>query len=118
MAARCCHYYNKGHTMTSPDINTLIKSKVELREPPMFKIIYLNDTKTSVDFVVESLITHFEYTADTAVAITEDIHNSGSAVVAVLPYEIAEQKGIEVTVDARNHNFPLQIKLEPETVVH
>ena len=87
-----------------------------MREPPLFKIIYLNDNKTSMDFVIESLITHFEYTAETAVTITEDIHNSGSAVVAVLPYEIAEQKGIEVTLDARNHDFPLQIKLEPETV--
>ena len=101
--------------MTSPDINTVIKSKVELREPPLFKIIYLNDTKTSVDFVVESLITHFEYTADTAVAITEDIHNSGSAVVAVLPYEIAEQKGIEVTLMARQNGFPLQVKIEADS---
>jgi|TARA_R110000822_G_scaffold133412_1_gene270825 ATP-dependent Clp protease adaptor protein ClpS len=102
--------------MSSPDINTLIKSKVELREPPMFKIIYLNDNKTSVDFVVESLITHFDYTAETAVTITDDIHSLGAAVVAILPYEIAEQKGIEVTVDARNNNYPLQIKLEPETI--
>jgi ATP-dependent Clp protease adaptor protein ClpS len=98
------------------DTNTISKSKVELREPPLFKIIYLNDNKTSVDFVVESLIQHFEYTAETAVTITEDIHNSGSAVVAILPYEIAEQKGIEVTLDARSNDYPLQIKLEPETV--
>jgi ATP-dependent Clp protease adaptor protein ClpS len=98
------------------DTNTISKIKVELREPPLFKIIYLNDNKTSVDFVVESLIQHFEYTADTAVAITEDIHNLGSAVVAILPYEIAEQKGIEVTLDARSNDYPLQIKLEPETV--
>jgi ATP-dependent Clp protease adaptor protein ClpS len=97
------------------DTNTVSKSKVELREPPLFKIIYLNDNKTSVDFVVESLIQHFEYTAETAVTITEDIHNSGSAVVAILPYEIAEQKGIEVTLDARSNDYPLQIKLEPET---
>ena len=98
------------------DTSTILKSKIELREPPLFKIIYLNDNKTSVDFVVESLIQHFEYTAETAVAITEDIHNSGYAVVAILPYEIAEQKGIEVTLDARSNDYPLQIKLEPETV--
>jgi ATP-dependent Clp protease adaptor protein ClpS len=98
------------------DTHTVSKSKVELREPPLFKIIYLNDNKTSVDFVVESLIQHFEYTAETAVTITEDIHNSGSAVVAILPYEIAEQKGIEVTLDARSNDYPLQIKLEPETL--
>lgn len=105
--------HNKGYKMA--DTNTVSKSKVELREPPLFKIIYLNDNKTSVDFVVESLIQHFEYTAETAVTITEDIHNSGSAVVAILPYEIAEQKGIEVTLDARSNDYPLQIKLEPET---
>jgi ATP-dependent Clp protease adaptor protein ClpS len=99
-----------------PELNTILKSKIELREPPLFKVIYLNDNKTAVDFVVESLIQHFEYTAETAVAITEDIHNSGSAVVAILPYEIAEQKGIEVTLDARSNDYPLQIKLEPETV--
>jgi ATP-dependent Clp protease adaptor protein ClpS len=97
------------------ETNTASKSKVDLREPPLFKIIYLNDNKTSMDFVVESLIQHFEYTAETAVTITEDIHNSGSAVVAILPYEIAEQKGIEITLDARSNDYPLQIKLEPET---
>jgi ATP-dependent Clp protease adapter protein ClpS len=32
-----------------------------------------------------------------------------------LPYEIAEQKGVEVTVLARSQNYPLQIKLEPES---
>jgi ATP-dependent Clp protease adapter protein ClpS len=36
--------------------------------------------------------------------------------VAVLPYEVAEQKGIEVTVSARSQNMPLQVKLEPEGV--
>ena len=46
--------------------------------------------------------------------ITEDIHSGGSAVVAVLPYEIAEQKGIEVTVEARNQGYPLQVKIESE----
>jgi ATP-dependent Clp protease adaptor protein ClpS len=57
----------------------------------------------------------FDYTQQTALQITQDIHESGSAVVAVLPYEIAEQKGIEVTVQARSNNYPLQVKLEPET---
>jgi ATP-dependent Clp protease adapter protein ClpS len=45
-----------------------------------------------------------------------DVHGSGSAVVAVLPYELAEQKGIEITVSARAEGYPLQIKLEPAAV--
>ena len=95
---------------------TVTKSKIELKEPPMFKVIYLNDNQTSMEFVIESLIEFFNYNTQTAVQITEDIHNSGSAVVAVLPYEVAEQKGIEVTVSARSQSYPLQIKLEPEGV--
>jgi ATP-dependent Clp protease adaptor protein ClpS len=94
---------------------TKIKIDNELREPPMFKIIYLNDNQTTVEFVIETLVEFFNYNSQTAVQITEDIHSAGSAVVAVLPYEIAEQKGIEVTVHARSNNYPLQIKLEPET---
>jgi ATP-dependent Clp protease adaptor protein ClpS len=82
----------------------------------MFKVIYLNDNQTTLEFVVESLIEYFDYTAETAEQITIDIHQTGAATVAVLPYEIAEQKGIEVTLSARSQSYPLQIKLEPETV--
>jgi ATP-dependent Clp protease adapter protein ClpS len=32
-----------------------------------------------------------------------------------LPYEIAEQKGIEVTLEARAQGYPLQIKVEAES---
>ena len=95
---------------------TKIQINEALKEPPMFKIIYLNDNQTTVEFVIETLMNFFDYTPDTAVKITQDIHEAGSAIVAILPYEVAEQKGIEVTVHARSNNYPLQVKLEPETV--
>lgn len=100
--------------MSHPDAITKIKVNETLKEPPMFKIIYLNDSQTTIEFVIETLVDFFNYTTQTALKITEDIHSQGSAVVAVLPYEVAEQKGIEVTVCARSNNFPLQVKLEPE----
>ena len=97
---------------------TITKTNVNqgLAEPPMFKIIYLNDNATPMEFVIETLVDSFNYNEQTAIQITHDIHEIGSAVVAVLPYEIAEQKGIEITVQARTNNYPLQIKLEPETI--
>jgi ATP-dependent Clp protease adaptor protein ClpS len=101
--------------MAQSDIRTRIKPLEALKEPPMFRVVYLNDNATSMEFVVESLVEYFEYTPETAEQITIDIHEDGSACVAVLPYEIAEQKGVEVTVSARAQNYPLQIKLEPET---
>ena len=95
-------------------IETKSKTSVKLKEPPMYKIIYMNDDQTSIEFVIGSLIEYFEYDAVTAEKITMDIHGAGSAVVAVLPYELAEQKGIEITVSARSEGYPLQIKLEPD----
>jgi ATP-dependent Clp protease adaptor protein ClpS len=100
--------------MAQSDTRTRIRPSEAIKEPPMFKVVYLNDNTTSMDFVIESLIEYFEYTFETAEQITQDIHESGSACVAVLPYEIAEQKGVEVTISARAQNYPLQIKLEPE----
>jgi ATP-dependent Clp protease adaptor protein ClpS len=102
--------------MSQAGTATKIQINEALKEPPMFKIIYLNDNQTTVEFVIETLMNFFDYTPDTAVKITQDIHEAGSAIVAILPYEVAEQKGIEVTVHARSNNYPLQVKLEPETV--
>lgn len=101
--------------MAQTDTKIRIKPNLKLNEPPLFRVIYMNDDHTSMEFVVRSLIDHFNYTDTTAVNITTGIHESGSAVVAVLPYEIAEQKGTEVTLEARNEGFPLQIKLEAES---
>ena len=100
--------------MSKTDTKVKIKPNLSLREPPLFKIIYFNDDVTSLEFVVGSLIDYFNYNQDTATSISQNIHNQGSAVVAVLPYEIAEQKGIEVTLEARSQGYPLQVKIEAE----
>jgi len=92
-----------------------IKAVQVIPVPPLFKVIYMNDELTSMEFVIRTLVDHFNYTSDTAINITTGIHESGSAVVAVLPYEIAEQKGIEVTMEARTEGFPLQVKIEAES---
>jgi ATP-dependent Clp protease adaptor protein ClpS len=100
--------------MANSETKVKIKPNLALAEPPMYKVIYMNDDKTTMDFVVTSLVQYFNYNIDTAEHITTGIHEAGSAVVAVLPYEIAEQKGIEVTLDARSQGYPLQVKIEAE----
>lgn len=101
--------------MSNTELNNKIKPDFNLKEPPLFKVIYVNDNVTSMEFVISSLCDYFNYNPGTASQITADIHNNGSAVVAVLPYEIAEQRGIEVTLQARAHGFPLQVKIEAES---
>ena len=100
--------------MSKIETKVKIKPNLAIAEPPLFRIIYINDEVTSMDFVVRSLIEYFNYNEDTAAGITHSIHESGSSVVAILPYEIAEQKGIEVTISARAQGYPLQVKVEAE----
>jgi ATP-dependent Clp protease adaptor protein ClpS len=100
--------------MANPDVRSKTNTRIDVTEPPMFKVIYLNDSVTSLEFVIASLVNYFNYETTTAVNIAESIHESGNATVAVLPYEIAEQKGIEITLEARSQGFPLQIKLDPD----
>jgi ATP-dependent Clp protease adaptor protein ClpS len=98
--------------MAKADVRTKIKPNLKLSEPSLFKVMYINDDVTTMEFVVSSLIKYFDYTEDTAHTITEDIHSKGSATVAILPFEIAEQKGTEVTMAARTLGYPLRIKIE------
>lgn len=101
--------------MPNAEPKSKIKPNLAIKEPPLYKVIYMNDDFTSMEFVVSTLIDYFNYNTDTASQITVDIHEQGSAVVAVLPYEIAEQRGIEVTLEARAHGYPLQVKVEAES---
>jgi ATP-dependent Clp protease adaptor protein ClpS len=91
-----------------------IKVRDDLTPPPQFHVIFVNDDVTTVEFVIMMLCHVFDYDLDRAKDKTQRIHDNGSAIVATLPYELAEQKSIEVTILARNNNFPLDIRLEPE----
>ncbi len=101
-------------TKTDAIVKPRIEPKLDLAPPTLFKVIYINDEVTTMEFVIESLRSVFDYEADDAHGLCMRVHEDGSAVVATLPYEIAEQKGIEVTILARNNGFPLQVKLEPD----
>jgi ATP-dependent Clp protease adaptor protein ClpS len=96
--------------------DSIVKTRIrtDIMEPSKFRVIYINDNVTTMEFVIESMVSVFHIDRDQAEALTQRIHEEGSAVVAVLPYEIAEQKGIEVSVLAKRHGFPLVIKLEPD----
>jgi ATP-dependent Clp protease adaptor protein ClpS len=96
------------------DTLTRTKTNLQFKEPCLYRVIYINDNVTTMEFVINSLVSIFKLLPEQAEEITRKIHEEGSAVVAVLPYEIAEQKGIEVTVMAKNQGYPLIVKLESD----
>ena len=85
---------------------------MELQPPSDYKIIYLNDDQTSFEFVIDSLQNTFDYSQDPAVDKAMEINDKGHGIVAVMPFEIAEQKGVEVLMAARNEGYPLEVRLE------
>jgi ATP-dependent Clp protease adaptor protein ClpS len=102
-------------TMSNAEAATITRTKKAIKEPPLYRVIYINDNTTTMEFVVGSLVEFFDYTVETATQLTISIHEHGQATVAVLPFEIAEQKGTEVTDSARLNEYPLQVKLEPDS---
>lgn len=98
--------------MTISDIKTATKEKLKIDEPSMYDVIFLNDEVTTFDFVMKVLKQIFNKSNDQALALTKHIHEKGKGVVGTYLHEIAEQKGIETTVLARDEGFPLQVKIQ------
>ena len=67
-----------------------------------------------MDFVINSLIKHFQYSKEQATKMTDTIHNDGKGVVALYSFEIAEQKAVEATKLSRENGYPLQIAIDKE----
>ena len=90
------------------------KITVQLAPPAVWKVIFLNDDKTPMELVIELLTGIFKHTESKAKEITLEIHETGSSIVGIYPFEIAEQKGIEATTIARQNGSPLRITVEQE----
>ncbi|MBR19871.1 MAG: ATP-dependent Clp protease adaptor ClpS [Euryarchaeota archaeon] len=84
------------------------------KDPGKYKVIFMNDNSTPMDFVVEILVQVFKHSEKTAQELTMKIHNDGQAIVGLYTFEIAEQRSLEATKLARTNGFPLQIAIEKE----
>jgi ATP-dependent Clp protease adaptor protein ClpS len=90
------------------------ETKINITEPRKWKVIFLNDDSTPMDFVTRLLMEFFNHSEEKALAIMLEVHTEGSSVVGVYSFEIAESKSVEATKISRNNGFPLQIKIEQE----
>ena len=95
-------------------ITTLTKEKIKLDEPGLYDVIFLNDNITTQEFVVRVLKQIFNKTQEQADSIMKKIHNDGQGIVGSYVHEVAEQKGIETTLLARQEGMPLQIKVKKQ----
>jgi ATP-dependent Clp protease adaptor protein ClpS len=81
-------------------------------QPPLYKVVMMNDDYTPMEFVVEVLQTYFRMTRDKAVQIMLQVHTQGRAVAGIFTRDIAETKVKQVNNHARQHQHPLLCQLE------
>jgi ATP-dependent Clp protease adaptor protein ClpS len=96
------------------DVKIDEKITVSLQPPKLWKVVFLNDDQTPMEFVIEVLTEIFKHNQSSAKDITLEIHNTGSAVAGVYIHEIAEQKALDATHSAKVNGFPLVITIEPD----
>ena len=99
---------------TDIDIEIDEKIKKEIDYPQNYKVVFLNDEVTPMEWVISILTEIFKHTQSKAQELTLAIHSDGSAIAGIYSYEIAEQKSVEATMLSRNNGFPLAFKLEVE----
>lgn len=89
------------------------KTKETIKEPEQYKVILLNDHYTTMEFVVDVLVTIFHKGITDANRIMLDVHKKGKGVVGVYTWDIASTKAGQVHAAAEANDFPLRCIIEP-----
>ena len=87
---------------------------VQLDEPPLYKVVLLNDDYTPMDFVVGILQGVFAMTREQATQVMLQVHRSGRGTCGVFTKEVADTKVAQVAELAEAHQHPLQCTMEPD----
>lgn len=94
--------------------NTKTKNKTGLTNPRMWNVVFHNDDKTPMDFVIAILQELFAHNDENAVKLTMEVHEKDKAVVGTYIHEIAEQKATDTITVARKFDYPLKVEIYPE----
>lgn len=102
--------------MSSPDQQTgdIVKERVVPKkdEPALYKVILLNDDYSTMDFVIHVLEDVFQKSPAEAFRIMMQVHQQGSGVAGIYPWEVAETKVETVAAMAKKAGFPLRAVTE------
>ena len=80
--------------------------------PPEKKVIFYNDNFTTMEFVVDILVSIFNKSHETAQQLMMQVHEQGSSIVGVYTYDIAVSRTNLAIQAARKNGFPLRVEIE------
>jgi len=89
------------------------QAPAQLRPPPLYQVVLLNDDYTPMDFVVKVLQKFFGKDVSEATRIMLQVHHKGRGVCGVYPRDIAASRIAQVSRYARARQHPLRCVMEP-----
>ena len=88
------------------------EARPRLKQPPLFRVLLVNDDFTPMEFVVDVLESVFGHDRQTATRVMLEVHTRGQGTCGVYTFEIAETKVAQVTGYAQQHQHPLLCTME------
>ncbi len=88
------------------------RSKPQLKKPPLYKVVLINDDYTPMEFVVHILEMVFKHDREKATQIMLHVHKLGKGVCGVYTRDIAETKVVQVNNYSRENKHPLLCEME------
>jgi len=107
MSGQDPHEEREGHTGIVVE-----EAAPEVRQPPLYQVVLLNDDYTPMEFVVDVLERFFRMDRETATRVMLEVHMKGKGICGVFTYEIAETKVAQVVGYSRDNQHPLMCTLE------
>jgi len=96
------------------DEQALTEEEAKTDKPGMFKVVLHNDDFTTMEFVVYVLNQVFKRSPAESVTIMLKVHNEGSGIAGIYPFEIASMKAEKAMNMARAREFPFLCTVEEE----
>ena len=88
------------------------EERPKVKQPPMYKVVLLNDDYTPMEFVVHVLENFFNMNREKATRIMLNVHTQGKGVCGIYTRDIAETKMNQVNQYARENQHPLLCEVE------
>ncbi len=88
------------------------QQSAQVRVPPRYVVVLLNDDYTPMDFVVNVLQMFFNKTEDEATQIMLEVHYKGKGICGTYTRDIPATKVAQVNQFSREHQHPLLCKME------
>ncbi len=88
------------------------EARPKIKQPPLYRVVLINDDYTPMEFVVEILESIFGMERTRATQVMLEVHTKGKGVCGVYNFDIAETKVAQVMSIAKQHQHPLLCTME------